>query len=122
MNLVIDDAVEVQLATRDSPEKRRQLGKGEMRSVRRDAWLIGFRTNSTQGRQCFPDSIPELNAANGSSIIFAVHPATILSTRETCRDCNLLFMGTMMWKMEEAPSPAINSRLRRPHRLASHAQ
>jgi small nuclear ribonucleoprotein E len=27
MNLVIDDAVEVQLATRDAPEKRRQLGK-----------------------------------------------------------------------------------------------
>lgn len=27
MNLVIDDAVEVQLATRDGPEKRRQLGK-----------------------------------------------------------------------------------------------
>lgn len=26
MNLVIDDAVEVQLATRDAPEKRRQLG------------------------------------------------------------------------------------------------
>ena len=26
MNLVIDDAVEVQLATRESPEKRRQLG------------------------------------------------------------------------------------------------
>lgn len=26
MNLVIDDAVEVQLATRDGPEKRRQLG------------------------------------------------------------------------------------------------
>ncbi|RMZ90692.1 hypothetical protein DV736_g2065, partial [Chaetothyriales sp. CBS 134916] len=27
MNLVIDDAVEVQLATRESPEKRRQLGQ-----------------------------------------------------------------------------------------------
>ncbi|EXJ94120.1 small nuclear ribonucleoprotein E [Capronia coronata CBS 617.96] len=27
MNLVIDDAVEVQLATRDAPEKRRQLGQ-----------------------------------------------------------------------------------------------
>ncbi|KIV93735.1 hypothetical protein B0A52_08158 [Exophiala mesophila] len=27
MNLVIDDAVEVQLATRDGPEKRRQLGQ-----------------------------------------------------------------------------------------------
>jgi len=27
MNLVIDDAVEVQLATRDAPEKRRQLGE-----------------------------------------------------------------------------------------------
>jgi small nuclear ribonucleoprotein E len=26
MNLVIDDAVEVQLATKDGPEKRRQLG------------------------------------------------------------------------------------------------
>ncbi len=26
MNLVIDDAVEVQLATREAPEKRRQLG------------------------------------------------------------------------------------------------
>ena len=29
MNLVIDDAVEVQLATRDGPEKRRQLGKNQ---------------------------------------------------------------------------------------------
>ncbi len=27
MNLVVDDATEVQLATRDAPEKRRQLGK-----------------------------------------------------------------------------------------------
>lgn len=27
MNLVIDDAVEVQLATKDTPEKRRQLGR-----------------------------------------------------------------------------------------------
>jgi len=27
MNLVIDDAVEVHLATRDTPEKRRQLGQ-----------------------------------------------------------------------------------------------
>jgi hypothetical protein len=27
MNLVIDDAVEVQLATKDAPQKRRQLGK-----------------------------------------------------------------------------------------------
>ena len=27
MNLVIDDAVEVQLATKDAPEKRRQLGE-----------------------------------------------------------------------------------------------
>lgn len=26
MNLVIDDAVEVKLATKDAPEKRRQLG------------------------------------------------------------------------------------------------
>lgn len=29
MNLVIDDAVEVQLATKDTPEKRRQLGMRE---------------------------------------------------------------------------------------------
>jgi small nuclear ribonucleoprotein E len=27
MNLVIDDAVEVQLATKDAPAKRRQLGQ-----------------------------------------------------------------------------------------------
>lgn len=27
MNLVVDDAVEVQLPTKDSPEKRRQLGQ-----------------------------------------------------------------------------------------------
>jgi small nuclear ribonucleoprotein E len=27
MNLVIDDAVEVQLATKDTPPKRRQLGR-----------------------------------------------------------------------------------------------
>jgi len=27
MNLVVDDAIEVQLATRDAPEKRRQLGQ-----------------------------------------------------------------------------------------------
>ena len=30
MNLVIDDAVEVQLPTKDSSEKRRQLGKIRM--------------------------------------------------------------------------------------------
>jgi small nuclear ribonucleoprotein E len=27
MNLVVDDAVEVQLATKDAPEKRRKLGQ-----------------------------------------------------------------------------------------------
>ena len=29
MNLVIDDAVEVQLATRNAPEKRRRLGEAQ---------------------------------------------------------------------------------------------
>jgi len=32
MNLVIDDAVEVHLATKDKPERRRQLGLGPAES------------------------------------------------------------------------------------------
>lgn len=45
MNLVIDDAVEVQLATKDAPEKRRQLGT---------RWILGLsqrtRANSSLGQ------------------------------------------------------------------------
>ena len=33
MNLVIDDAVEVKLATKDAPEKRRQLGMTPRRKI-----------------------------------------------------------------------------------------
>ena len=41
MNLVIDDAVEVQLATKDAAEKRRQLG------TLTQAWFGSSETNDT---------------------------------------------------------------------------
>ncbi|KAJ9501438.1 hypothetical protein LTR99_004513 [Exophiala xenobiotica] len=42
MNLVVDDAIEVQLATRDAPEKRRQLGKNQIRALKKNLMLILF--------------------------------------------------------------------------------
>lgn len=42
MNLVVDDAIEVQLATRDAPEKRRQLGKNSIRALKKNLTLILF--------------------------------------------------------------------------------
>ncbi|KAK5445197.1 hypothetical protein LTS15_010288 [Exophiala xenobiotica] len=42
MNLVVDDAIEVQLATRDAPEKRRQLGKNQIRALKKILMLILF--------------------------------------------------------------------------------
>ncbi|KAK7905557.1 hypothetical protein LTR67_000280 [Exophiala xenobiotica] len=42
MNLVVDDAIEVQLATRDAPEKRRQLGKNQIRALKKNIMLILF--------------------------------------------------------------------------------
>ncbi|KAH0842782.1 putative small nuclear ribonucleoprotein E [Fonsecaea pedrosoi] len=50
MNLVIDDAVEVQLATRDTPEKRRQLGMMRLELYVHGLQLITLRTNSIKGR------------------------------------------------------------------------
>lgn len=59
MNLVVDDAVEVKMATKDAAEARRELGM-----------LCGFaifppycadllrRTNLAQGRQCIADTEP----------------------------------------------------------------
>jgi hypothetical protein len=57
MNLVIDDAVEVQLATRDSPEKRRQLGVQYSVWASGNSQLIITRANTTQGRQCFVNPV-----------------------------------------------------------------
>lgn len=62
MNLVIDDAVEVHLATRDAPEKRRQLGNTLKSNTGSALLLIAFRTNSTEGRQCVINSVARLEA------------------------------------------------------------
>lgn len=52
MNLVIDEAVEVKLATKTEEEKRRPLGRGVLRSIRREESADDeFRPDSTQGRQ-----------------------------------------------------------------------
>lgn len=52
MNLVIDEAVEVKLATKTEEEKRRPLGRGVLRSIRRgESADDEFRPDSTQGRQ-----------------------------------------------------------------------
>ena len=55
MNLVIDDAVEVQLATKNDAEERRQLGKLSW-VVRIWQSLIDYRTNTAERRQCFFDT------------------------------------------------------------------
>jgi small nuclear ribonucleoprotein (snRNP)-like protein len=50
MNLVVDDAVEVRLATKTEEEKRRQLGKATTHHVTRPLlMLLNARSNSPQG-------------------------------------------------------------------------
>lgn len=55
MNLVIDDAVEVQLATKTVTEERRQLGK--LRLAVLHLWSLKIdRTNTIERGQCFSDT------------------------------------------------------------------
>lgn len=63
MNLVIDDAVEVKLATKTEEEKRRPLGRIVLRANRERGGRMkvadefcGFRPDFTQGRQRVVDS------------------------------------------------------------------
>ena len=56
MNLVIDDAVEVKLATKTEEEKRRSLGSTSSLTQRREVLTIR-RPDLTQRRQCFSHSI-----------------------------------------------------------------
>lgn len=54
MNLVLDDAVEVQLATKDTEEQRRELGIPNTAIVEKVA--KDYRANTTQRRQCSTDT------------------------------------------------------------------
>ena len=55
MNLVIDDAVEVQLATKTVTEERRQLGK--LALMIPDLWTLTIaRTNTAERGQCFSNT------------------------------------------------------------------
>lgn len=51
MNLVVDDAVEVKMATKDTEESRRELGALPVRTTSPGHALTRYRTNSAQGRQ-----------------------------------------------------------------------
>jgi hypothetical protein len=67
MNLVIDDAVEVKLATKSEEESRRSLGK--LRGLRWGNYGSAdsfYRTNTAQGRQCVIDSkLARIRKLNG---------------------------------------------------------
>jgi hypothetical protein len=56
MNLVVDDAVEVKMATKDTEESRRDLGM--LCCTTLDVRCIDLRprTNTAQGRQCCADT------------------------------------------------------------------
>lgn len=54
MNLVIDEAVEVQLGTKETSEERRSIGQSNARSM--TSSLTRCRPNPSQGRQYFFDS------------------------------------------------------------------
>lgn len=62
MNLVVDDAVEVKLKTKDTEESRRELGTCilcRLYQLHRNTVLIAFslyRSDITQGRQCCADT------------------------------------------------------------------
>jgi hypothetical protein len=60
MNVVIDDAVEVKLATKDTSEERRSVGQSNARTI--TSSLTRCRSNPAQGRQYLPDSATAINA------------------------------------------------------------
>lgn len=74
MNLVVDDAVEVKLATKTDEEKRRPLGMWQLPSIYhlRLPMLMScfeYRSNTAQGRQCLPHPSGPVIASHTSSPI-----------------------------------------------------
>lgn len=85
MNLVIDDAVEVQLATRDGPEKRRQLGKTWAELHDTIFLLIRVRTNIAERRQCFAYTIIGLSKMR-TLLLGAKQPRSLFGPTQRARE------------------------------------
>ena len=114
MNLVVDDAVEVKLATKSEEEKRRPLGMKTCTDACAILILTPFRyrSNTAQGRQRFPHpSRPVI--ANHSHLLFntslipkSSSPFSVLRTRiydsrlhEAVEDRVAIDKSADMWKL-----------------------